>query len=201
MSVTVLMSNWAKHSLYPTMSAAGFVHPITVNLYSDNAHAIAHTPDLGSFTQNVLMSWRPESDPTCADVGYGAGFGWRASDGLCYNGYAFPITVALGGVTLPSTFIYGIAYNTNTWGYAPLGADGPYESLNVGLAGNGAIRTLRSPRPGYPSVGTDNDPNAVYWNTKTAAWYTDGGAGGVGVFRLDTNWSPYIPAVRFTTLN
>ena len=39
----------------------------------------------------------------------------------------------------------------------------------------------------------------MYWNTLTAANYTDGGAGGVGIFRLDTGWTPYTPAVRFTT--
>jgi hypothetical protein len=196
-SVTILMSGWAKFSSYPTMSPAGFVHPVTVNLYSDNAHAVAHNPDLGSFTQNVLMSWRPEADPTCPNTGYGAGFGWRASDNACYNGYAFPITVSLGGVTLPSTFIYGIAYNTQTWGYAPIGFDGPYTSLNVGLKGTTGPPLV----PGVPSIGTDNDPNAVYWNTKTASLYTDGGAGGTGTFRLDTNWAPYIPAVRFSTTN
>ena len=31
-------------------------------------------------------------------------------------------------VELPNTFIYGVVYNTNTWGYAPLGQPGPYES-------------------------------------------------------------------------
>jgi hypothetical protein len=50
-------------------------------------------------------------------------------------------------------------------------------------------------------VGTDNNTDAVYWNTKTAASYSDGGLAGVGVFRLDTNWTPYVPAVKFTTLN
>jgi hypothetical protein len=189
-SVSVLMSNWAKHSTYPTMSAAGFVHPITINLYSDDAHAVAHDPNLGSFTQNVVISWRPEADPTCPDAGYGPGFGWRASDGNCYNGYAFPITLSLPGVTLPSTFIYGIAYNTQTWGYAPIGNDGPYTSLNVGT------NTISG-----PTVGTDNNPDAVYWNTKTGSLYADGGAGGAGTFRLDTKWTGYVPAVRFTTTN
>ena len=35
----------------------------------------------------------------------------------------------------------------------------------------------------------------------TPSNYADGGAGGVGVFRLDTNWAPYTPAVKFTTVN
>ena len=32
-----------------------------------------------------------------------------------------------------SEVIYGVAFNTQTWGYQPIGTDGPYTSLNVGL--------------------------------------------------------------------
>jgi hypothetical protein len=185
-SATILMSNWALHSTYPSMSADGFMHPITLNIYSDAAHAAAHTADVASITQNVLIPWRPEADPTCATP-----TAWRASNGSCYNGYAVPITINLGGVVLPSTFIYGIAYNVNTWGYAPLGVGGPYESLNVALRGANPV-----------SVGTDIDPDVVYWNTKTAAWYADGGAAGVGVFRPDTNWTvDGSPIIKFTAVN
>jgi hypothetical protein len=48
-----------------------------------------------------------------------------------------------------------------------------------------------------PSVGTDPNPDAVLWNTMTAASYTDGGLGGVGVFRTDTGWTGLVPAVEF----
>ncbi len=179
-SATVLMSSWAKHSTYPTLSAAGFVHPITLNFYSDAAHAAAHNPDLGSFTQNMVLSWRPESDPTCPDTGYGAG--WRAGDGNCYNGYAFPIVFTLSGVTLPNTFIYGIAYNTRSWGYSPLGPtlDGPYNSLNVGLNSTPPI-----------ALGTDVNPDAV--------WQSQGSPS--GPYAPVTGWAPYTPAIRFSTSN
>jgi hypothetical protein len=179
-SATVLMSSWAKHSDYPTLSAAGFVHPITLNFYSDAAHAASHSPDLGSFTQNVVLSWRPESDPTCPDTGYGAGFAWRAGNGSCYNGYAFPIAFPLTGVTLPNTFIYGIAYNTQTWGYAPLGVPGPFESLNVGLNSTPPI-----------ALGTDVDTNTV--------WQSQGKPS--GPFAPVPGWAPYTPAIRFSTIN
>ena len=184
-SATVMMSDWAKHSDYPAMSAAGFTHTITLNLYSDAPHAAAHTPNIGTITQSFLIPWRPESDPTCP-----GGTGWRAGNGSCYSGYAFPIVFNLGGIVLPNTFIFGVAYDTNTWGYTPMGASGPYESLNVGLNNVSPV-----------AVGTDNDPNGVYWNTKTPANYADGGAGGVGTFRADTNWAPFVPAVRFRAVN
>jgi hypothetical protein len=83
------------------------------------------------------------------------------------------------GVTVPNTVIFGVAYNTQTWGANPIGAAGPYNSLNFGLADVA------------PTVGTDVNPDDAYWNTMTAANYTDGGAAGVGVFRQDTNWAPY----------
>jgi hypothetical protein len=38
----------------------------------------------------------------------------------------------------------------------------------------------------------------VYWNTETAGWYSDNGAGGVGIFRQDTAWT-YTGAITFAT--
>jgi hypothetical protein len=181
---TVLMSSWSLHSSYPTMPAAGYTHPITLNIYVDAASALAHTP-VQTVTENFVIPWRPEADPTCP-----GGTAWRAADGLCYNGFAFMITFDLRGLNydLPEQFIYGIAYNTNTWGYAPIGAPGPYDSLNVGLNSTPPV-----------AVGTDINPDAVYINYQHAAFYTDGGAGGVGLFRPDPGWAPYTPAVQFTT--
>lgn len=189
-TVTVLMSSWAKHSDYPTLPAAGFMHPITLAIYDNALHARLHQP-VFSITQNSLMLWRPEADPTCED----GGTAWRSpTDGKCYNGFAFTISFDLrhagpGGipVLLPGTFIYGIAYNTNSWGYNPLHLSGPYESLNVGL---------NDVAP--PSVGTDVVPGTVFWNTSYGPFYTDLWAAGIGVFRPDTNWAPYIPAIQIT---
>lgn len=168
-AATVIMSSWALHSDYPTMPAAGFEHPVTLTFYDATTLA-----PIASITQTFLMSWRPEADPTCSPA-----WKWKAADGICYSGFAFPITFDLSALnlTLPDTFVYGIAYNTNTWGYAPIGLAGPYESLNVGVL------------PAAPTVGTDVDPDAVYWNTMIPTNYADGGAGGVGTFRKDTNWS------------
>ncbi|MHB1312943.1 MAG: hypothetical protein ACYC3L_13085 [Gemmatimonadaceae bacterium] len=192
LSATVLMSDWAKHSGFPEMDSAGYTHPITLNIYGvDKSGPV---PALGvllaTVTQDMFIPWRPEADPACTDGR------WLASDGTCYSGIAFTIAFDLRALalTLPDEFIFGVAYNTNTWGYQPIGQHGPYESLNVGLANVGGV-------PVPPSVGSDVEATAVFWNTKTAAWYADGGAGGVGIFRRDQDegWRPYPVGVRFNT--
>jgi hypothetical protein len=176
-SVTVTMSDWALHSDYPLLPTAGYTQPITLNLYNAGTGS---TPGalITSVTQSFVIPWRPAADPTCTSA-----TAWRAGDNACYNGFAFNITFTLNQ-TVPNSIVYGIAYNTETHGYAPIGAPGPYNSLNVGLNTSGP-------------VAGDVEPDAVMLNTSWAGFYTDGGAGGVGMFRQDTAWSPYSPAVRF----
>jgi hypothetical protein len=125
----------------------------------------------------VVIPWRPEADPTCP-----GGTAWRASDGSCYNGLAFNASFDFTsqGITLPDDVIIGVAYNTENWGANPIGVDGPYDSLNVGVAPNQPV-----------TIGSDDNTDDVFWNTSTAADYSDLGAGGVGTFRQDTNWAPY----------
>jgi hypothetical protein len=185
---TVLMSSWALHSAYPSLPAVGYTHPITLALYLTAADAVARTP-FATVTQTFTIPWRPEADPTCPTA-----TAWRYNATTCFSGFAFEITFDLRGqnLTLPEEFIFGVAFNTNTWGYAPLGVGGPYESLNVGTSNVGNVGVP-------PSVGTDVAPDEVYWNTVHASSYTDGGAGGTGTFRADTGWTGYAPAAAFTT--
>jgi hypothetical protein len=181
-SATVYMSDWAKNSTYPSMPSAGFVHPITFSIYSVDHSGPVPTrgSQLGTVTQSFLIPWRPEADPTCS------GDRWRAGNGNCYSGYGFTIKFDLRGLnlTMPDDLIFGVAYNTNTWGYNPIGLPGPYESLNVGLLNMA------------PTVGVDVEADAIFWNTATPGNYTDGGLGGVNIFRRDDNWSPYRPTVE-----
>jgi len=174
-TVTVLMSDWAKHSDYAALSAAGYTEPLTLTLYNVGAGDTVGSV-ISTQTINSLVPWRPEADPGCGNGGWGAN---------CYNGFAFEVSFDFTGVLVPNSIIYGLAYNTNTWGYAPNHAPGPYESLNFGLAAT------------PPTVGGNPNPDTAYWNTMTASNYTDGGAGGIGTFRQDTNWSPYHGAVTF----
>jgi hypothetical protein len=137
---------------------------------------------LATKTQNIDIPWRPAGDPSCPDTGYGAGFAWKAANGICYNGLAFNAVFDLSSlnVFLPDDIIVGVAYNTQSYGAAPIGVNGPYNSLNVLVP------------PSQPvAVGSDDSVDRVFWNTATAGYYADSGASGVGIFRQDWNWTPY----------
>ena len=185
---TVLMSSWSLRSNYPDLPAVGYTHPITLAIYATEAEARSHAP-IATVTQTFTIPWRPEADPTCP-----GGTAWKSPSGACFNGMAFTLTFDLRSqnLTLPDQFIYGVAFDTNTWGYAPLGVPGPYESLNVGTANVGGVGVA-------PSVGVDVFPDIAFLNYSYAPFYTDGGAAGIGVLRPDAGWTDYAPAVEFTT--
>jgi hypothetical protein len=163
---TVVMVTWAL--------AANPHFPITLNLYSVSGSVLAN---IGHVTQSFDLPARPAADPSCS------GGRWLASDG-CHNGYAVPISFDLSGITLPDSFAYGIAYNTQTYGVTPIGADGPWNSLNVGLIGDGSTASSTT-----PSVGSDPNPDALLRD-----WVTSGHAPGLV---SETGWTGYAPAVEF----
>jgi enamine deaminase RidA (YjgF/YER057c/UK114 family) len=195
-SVTVLMSSWACETggwTGPTPCVttpdATFAHPLTMTLYSDNGTG---TPGgvLTSMTMTATIPYRPSADSVNCTGG-------RWFNGTtCYNGYAAPVTFSFPiGTVLPSRFIWAIAYNTTHHGYNPVGAapcgtNCPYDSLNVGAA------TL-TPKP---AKGTDVDSSGVFMNSSGAGFYCDGGAGGVGVLRLDDScWASNRPMAIIKT--
>ena len=181
-SVTVTMSDWALFSDYSAdprymNDSTNWTHSITVNVYDDElAPGGVPTTLLATTTETVTIPWRPAADPSCP-----GGTAWRAADTNCYNGLAFDATFDLSSsnVTLPDEVIVGVAFSTQSYGAAPVGVAGPYNSLNVGVPTNQPV-----------TVGTDKDTDAVFWNTSHAPNYTDGGLGGTGTFREDTNWTP-----------
>jgi len=187
--VTLVMSDWALASDYPAFPGSTgptWNHPLTLNLYNVDNSGPNPAPGalIANRTQTFAIPWRPPADPTCP-----GGTAWRASDGNCYSGFAFTVTFDFTGTVVPNQIIYGLAFNTQTWGYNPIGAPGPYVSLNFGLSSTA------------PSVGSNPFPDTAYWNTQTAGNYADGGAGGVGIFLRDTNWTPFSGAVSFETLD
>jgi PEP-CTERM motif len=181
-SATVAMSDWAYESQWAGVgTASGFTVPLTLNIYNVGAgNSVGSLVD--SVTVNALIPWRPEPNPGACGAGATQ---YQGSDGNCYNGSLSTVTFNFSGVTVPDEFIYGLAFNTETWGASPLGVDGPYDSLNFALSSD------------PPTVGSNPLPDTAYWNTSTAANYTDGGTGGVGIFRQDTNWTPFSGAIQF----
>src|SRR5882724_5129030 len=120
--VTLVMSDWALAADYPSFpgsSGPSWSHPLTLNLYSvDNSGANpAPGPLIATRTQTFPIPWRPPADPTCP-----GGTAWRASDGNCYSGLAFTVAFDFTGTTVPNQIIYGLAFNTQTWGPNPIGA-------------------------------------------------------------------------------
>jgi len=184
-SVSVTLSSWAIRSDFPGAAAAGYTHPLTLKIFAvDRTGATPRTGALlGSATQSFLIPWRPEPDPTSTSPLRP----WRASDGRLYAGLAFNLTFDLSALalSLPDEVIYSVGFNTQHYGAAPLGVHGPYDSLNFGV----------SDQP--PTIGIDVETDSVFVNTPDAYRYADGGAAGFGLFRRDTGWTPYKPAVLF----
>jgi hypothetical protein len=191
-TVTVEMSDWAIYSLYSApgscppssaCTAAGWMHPITLNIYNVVGSGATATPGtlLATKTQTFAIPWRPEPSGSCT------GGAWLAGDGKCYGGFAFPITFDFTamGVTLPNEVIYGVAFNTQTFGAAPIGAGGPFDALNVG------VNHSDGPAPfGPPTVGSNpGDPDSAYQN------FNSGG------FTRITGWAPYSAAARFDAVS
>lgn len=180
--VTIVMSDWALASDYPSYPGAGgpsWSHPLTLNLY--NVDHGGPNPAPGSLiatrTQTAAIPWRPPADPTCPNQ-----TDFRAADGICYAGLAFTVAFDFTGVMVPDQIIYGVAFNTETWGANPIGTPGPFVSLNFGLA--------QVP----PTVGSNPLPDTAYWNTQ-ASNYTAPCPG--GTLCQDTGWSPYSGAIQF----
>ena len=147
-SFEVGMSSYACQSGTQTASCtsapgATFQHPMTVNFYS-NAGVL-----LATKTQTMTMPYRPSADPTCANPVY-----FRDPAGVCAPGFAYKLTFDLHALraSLPDSFYYELQMNTNTAGPNPVGAPGPYDSINVGVA---------NPMTVMPTTGSDPKPNVV----------------------------------------
>jgi len=162
-NVQIVMSDWANQSDYPGVGDAnGYDQSITLNFYN---------PGSGTGVGSLIAS-KTET----------VHVPWHTSNG--FSGTAFPVDFDFTGTVLPDTVIFGVAYNTQTYGANPTGVSGRYISLNYGLADVA------------PTIGTDVNPDDAYWNTSQASNYADGGAAGVGIFREDTDWSPYAAIIQ-----
>lgn len=178
-SASVVMSNWALESTYETLGlSSGFVVPLTLNIYNVGAGNTVGS-QIATSSLDALIAWRPEASDGC-------GSAWKASNGLCYNGSASTVTFSFNNQILSDQIIFGLAFDTQHYGANPTGVSGPYNSLNFGL------------NDSDPSVGSNPLPGTAYWNTSHAPFYADGGLGGVGTFRQDTEWASYSGAISLS---
>lgn len=198
-NATVTMSSWGCQSgnwysaTCVTTPGATYSIPITLNIYA----AGSPTPGalLATTTQTFAIPYRPSSDNTNCT----GGRWYQSSTGLCFNGLASNITFDLTALNLilPNSAVYGVTYDTTSYGPNPIGNSAAcystsagcfYDSLNVALAP-------------VVTVGTKTFPDTLYWNNFYASNYCDNGLAGTGTFRLDSPtsacWAGLIPAAQF----
>jgi hypothetical protein len=172
-TVTVLLSNWAHESTYQAIgTSSGYSLDLVLTIYTVGLGDAVGAP-LATLTNHQLIPWRQEPDAACAAVNSDYYLG---SDSICHGGALVPVTFDFTATRplLPEQVIFGLAFNTQSYGYSPLGAAGPYNSLNF------AASTV------VPTVGFD-------LNTDDA--YVAYGAAAAAVFGQDTGWGkPYYTA-------
>jgi len=130
-TVTVVLSSWACeeggwNTTCTSAEGATFDDPVTLTLY-DDADGEVGAPRV-SITEIVTVPFRPSTDEACD------GGRWLSDDG-CRNGLQFEVPFDVSGLDLEATesLWVSVAYNTQSWGYEPIGAPGPYDALNVGV--------------------------------------------------------------------
>lgn len=199
-TVTVTMSSWGcqtgawNSADCVTTPGATFSIPITLNIYAAGSPAPGSLID--TRTQTFAIPYRPSSD----NANCTGGRWYQASTAACFNGLANNITFDLSSlnIILPNSVVYGIVYDTTSYGPNPIGTSAAcftssagcfYDSLNIALAP-------------VVTVGTKPFFNTLYQNTIYPGFYCDGGLDGTGTFRLDSPtsacWGGYVPAAQFT---
>ena len=152
-TVTVTMVTYAKQSDFLTdpryQSSVGWNHYVEAVIYAvDNTGAAPVLNYVTGRGENVLVPWKPTVVPS--------GYSEPAGSVYPYEGYAFNVTFQFDGmVQVPDQLVVAINFDTNHYGYQPMGAPGPYDQLNV------ATESLT------PSVGSDLSPT-VFIDRKVA---------------------------------
>jgi hypothetical protein len=186
-----------------TAMGASFEWPITLSIYKVGSLS----SPIARITKTVKIHYRPSASAKCPlempeDVkGYGK---------ECAFAKATKVSFKLPGATLPAQAVIGIAFNTETYGSEPTGAEGPENSLNVAInadyvcnaehvnkttgacEGEDYERVAVAP----PSVGSDPLPEQVFLNTTYGAIDCGGTLGSFSVTGIEPgcNWEYEQPA-------
>jgi hypothetical protein len=163
---------------------SSFTHPITINIYEADSESSTGVGTLiTSKTEEVIIPFRPESNEVeCGDLRW-----YDEESESCNNGFAFTesFDFSAENITLPDEVIVSFAYNTGTWGYSPIGAVGPYNSLNVSLTQDD------------PYVGEKGTPGQSFVYSNNNTYYGD--AGPKNVFRKAPYLGGYSPILEIKT--
>ena len=137
----------------------GYTQSFTFNIYNAGTGS---TPGslIGTVTQDKYIQYRPT--------------GWASANGIAQN-----ITFDLSGlgITLPESIVWGLAFNTQSYGASPTGLNGPYNQLNVCFNQSSSW----APANGGVTVGS-TDLLTKFINSTNPAQY--GSLGTVGTFSL-----------------
>lgn len=167
MSVETILVTWSRAPDWPDLAELnpeGYHHPLTITIYelTANNRLVFHSES----TRSVLVPWRPLTMPN--------GSTYR------FNGYAFRAAIPFpDGITLPERPMIMVSFNTQSTGFQPIGAAGPYNLLNVAQQGAPV------------SVGSNVDPDVILqvidgtWYYPSTGW-TDTSAPMLKVLASDT---------------
>jgi len=184
-------TGWAAENAVTCETTPGstFAVPITLNIYDPNDDMSV----VASRTQTFNIPFRPSTNPECPATVNGQGWGQD-----CFLGLADTIRFDLTGVTAPDEIVYGVAWNTASFGYDPIGNG--VECQAVQYAGcDSSLLNLGVEGTAPANVGTDLSPNGAFQYSVFGSAYCDGGTGGVAVFRFDDGcWAGFNPLVQFS---
>lgn len=193
--VVVTMSSWgcASGSWYlhtcVTPEDSTFTEPITLNIYGPSADGVTPGTKIASVTNTFNIKFRPSASPQCVGSDLGKWYDKEAK--TCFNGLAQNITFNVKNVKVGSSAIFGITYNTTHYGYAPIGQSAACFSTSAGC-GYDSLNVALTEDPTNVSVGTSVVPGKLWLASNAGGQYADGGAAGVGAFRIDSpNVAPW----------
>jgi RTX calcium-binding nonapeptide repeat (4 copies) len=185
-------TGWAATNTVPCVTTPGSTFPVPITLYiydpNDDPMSLIDTT-----MQTFNIPFRPSASEGCEPTVNGHGWGQD-----CLLGLAHIITFDLTGVVVPDEIVYGVAWNTASFGYDPIGNGA--ECGAVQYAGcDSSLLNLGIEGTAPPATGTDELPDGAWQNAAFAGSYCDGGTAGINVFRLDDGcWDGFNPLVRFS---
>lgn len=181
---------WAAENAVPCVTTPGSTFPVQIRLrlYDVNDDMSV----VWGAVQTFQIPYRPSTNPECPATENGQGWGED-----CFLGRSHVITFDLTGAIVPDEFVYGVSWNTASFGYDPIGNGA--ECQAVQYAGcDSSLLNLGVEGDAPPAVGIDLLPNGIWQYAAFPSSYCDGGEGGINVFREDNGcWDGLNPLVQF----